>query len=65
MPGGSRRGEITAILPLMLDGIQRLLLLDPKLCFIIPTVDQNHQYIVQDVIDKRSRAAAGRDCGGL
>ncbi|MBO1530122.1 lipid-A-disaccharide synthase [Psychrobacter sp. F1192] len=53
MPG-SRRGEINAILPLMLDGIQRLLLLDPKLCFIIPTVDQNHQYIVQDVIDKRS-----------
>ncbi|WP_367109488.1 lipid-A-disaccharide synthase [uncultured Psychrobacter sp.] len=53
MPG-SRRGEITAILPLMLDGIQRLLLLDPKLCFIIPTVDQNHQYIVQDVIDQRT-----------
>ena len=53
MPG-SRRGEITAILPLMLDGIQKLLLLDPKLCFIIPTVDQNHQYIVQDVIDQRS-----------
>ncbi len=53
MPG-SRRGEITAILPLMLDGIQRLLLVDPKLCFIIPTVDQNHQYIVQEVIDKRS-----------
>ncbi len=53
MPG-SRRGEITAILPLMLDGIQKLILLDPKLCFIIPTVDQNHQYIVQDVIDKRS-----------
>lgn len=53
MPG-SRRSEITAILPLMLDGIQKLLLLDPKLCFIIPTVDQNHQYIVQDVIDRRS-----------
>ena len=53
MPG-SRRSEITAILPRMLDGIQRLLLLDPKLCFIIPTVDQNHQYIVQDVIDKCS-----------
>ena len=53
MPG-SRRGEITAILPLMLDGIQKLILLDPKLCFIIPTVDQNHQYIVQDVIDRRS-----------
>ena len=53
MPG-SRRGEITAILPLMLDGIQNLILLDPKLCFIIPTVDQNHQYIVQDVIDQCS-----------
>ena len=53
MPG-SRRSEITAILPLMLDGIQRLLLVDTKLCFIIPTVDQNHQYIVQEVIDKRS-----------
>ena len=53
MPG-SRRSEITAILPLMLDGIQKLILLDPKLCFIIPTVDENHQYIVQDVIDQRS-----------
>lgn len=53
MPG-SRRGEINAILPLMLDGIQMLLLVDPKLCFVIPTVDQNHQYIVQDVIDQRS-----------
>lgn len=53
MPG-SRRSEITAILPLMLDGIQKLILLDPKLCFIIPTVDRNHQYIVQDVIDQRS-----------
>lgn len=53
MPG-SRRGEITAILPLMLDGIQKLLLLDSNLCFIVPTVDQNHQYIVQEVIDKRS-----------
>lgn len=53
MPG-SRRGEINAILPLMLDGIQKLLLVDPKLCFIIPTVDQNHQYIVQDLIDQHS-----------
>ena len=53
MPG-SRRGEITAILPLMLDGIQKLILLDPKLCFIIPTVDQNPQYIVQEVIDQCS-----------
>ena len=50
MPG-SRRSEITAILPPMLEGIQKLLILDPKLCFIIPTVDQNHQYIVQDIVD--------------
>ena len=53
MPG-SRRGEINAILPLMLEGIQKLLLIDSKLCFLIPTVDQNHQYIVQEVIDKCS-----------
>ena len=53
MPG-SRRSEINAILPLMLDGIQKLLLVDSKLCFIVPTVDQNHQYIVQDLIDKHS-----------
>ena len=53
MPG-SRRGEIQAILPLMLDGIEKLLALDSKLCFIIPTVDKNHQYIVQEVIDQRS-----------
>lgn len=53
MPG-SRRGEINAIFPLMLEGIEKLLLVDPKLCFIVPTVDQNHQYIVQDLIDKHS-----------
>lgn len=53
MPG-SRRGEIQAILPLMLDGIEKLLVLDSKLCFIIPTVDKNHQYIVQEVIDRHS-----------
>lgn len=54
MPG-SRRGEITAILPLMLDGIQKLLLADPRLCFIIPTIDQNHQYIVQELVEKRNQ----------
>lgn len=53
MPG-SRRGEINAILPLMLEGMEKLLLVDPKLCFIVPTVDQNHQYIVQDLIDQHS-----------
>ena len=53
MPG-SRRGEINAILPLMLDGIKKLIGLDPNLCFIIPTVDQNHQYIVQELIDQCS-----------
>ncbi|WP_199506744.1 MULTISPECIES: lipid-A-disaccharide synthase [unclassified Psychrobacter] len=55
MPG-SRRSEITAILPPMLEGIQKLLILDPELCFIIPTVDQNHQYIVQDIVDSYPEA---------
>lgn len=53
MPG-SRRGEINAILPLMLEGMEKLLLVDAKLCFIVPTVDQNHQYIVQELIDQHS-----------
>ena len=53
MPG-SRRGEIQAILPLMLDGIEKLLALYSKLCFIIPTVDKNHQYMIQETIDNRS-----------
>lgn len=53
MPG-SRRGEINAILPLMLDAIQKLLLVDSQLCFIIPTIDKNHQFIVQDLIDSRN-----------
>jgi lipid-A-disaccharide synthase len=53
MPG-SRRGEINAIFPLMLEGMEKLLLVDAKLCFIVPTVDQNHQYIVQDLIDQHS-----------
>ncbi|WP_227430154.1 lipid-A-disaccharide synthase [Psychrobacter sp. I-STPA6b] len=54
MMPGSRRGEINAIFPLMLDAIQRLLLVDKDLCFIIPTIDKNHQYIVQDLIDSRN-----------
>ncbi len=49
MPG-SRRSEIHAILPLMLDAVARLLLMDEQLCFVIPTVDKNHQYIVQELI---------------
>lgn len=53
MPG-SRRGEISTIFPVMLDGIQRLLLLDPQLCFIVPTVDKTHQHIIQELINKRS-----------
>ncbi|WP_230660220.1 lipid-A-disaccharide synthase [Psychrobacter sp. I-STPA10] len=53
MPG-SRRSEINAILPLMLDAMQKLLLVDSQLCFIIPTIDKNHQFIVQDLIDGRN-----------
>lgn len=50
MPG-SRRSEITTMLPLLLDSIHRLLLIDDKLCFLIPTIDQNHQYIVQELLE--------------
>ncbi|WP_019671914.1 lipid-A-disaccharide synthase [Psychrobacter lutiphocae] len=55
MPG-SRRSEINAILPLMLDAITRLLHVDEHLCFVIPTVDKNHQYIVQDLIDRQNES---------
>ncbi|AWT48895.1 lipid-A-disaccharide synthase [Psychrobacter sp. YP14] len=55
MPG-SRRSEINAILPLMLDAVARLLMVDEHLCFVIPTVDKNHQYIVQDLIDRQDES---------
>lgn len=55
MPG-SRRSEINAILPLMLDAVSRLLLVDEKLCFVIPTVDKNHQYIVKDLIERQNES---------
>lgn len=55
MPG-SRRSEINAILPLMLDAVSRLLLVDERLCFVIPTIDKNHQYIVQDLIDRQNES---------
>lgn len=51
---GSRRSEINAILPVLLAGMEQLLLVDEKLCFMIPTVDQNHQYIVQDLLEAHS-----------
>lgn len=54
MPG-SRRSEITTMLPLLLDSIHRLLLIDDKLCFLIPTIDQNHQYIVQELLESYSK----------
>lgn len=55
MPG-SRRSEINAILPLLFDAMNRILLVDDKLCFIIPTVDKNHQYIVQDLLEQQPLA---------
>ena len=55
MPG-SRRSEINAILPLMLNAVSRLLLVDEKLCFVIPTVDKNHQYIVKDLIERQDES---------
>ncbi len=53
MPG-SRRGEINAILPKMLSAIQRLLVVDEELCFIIPTISQNHQAIVAQYLEAQS-----------
>ena len=55
MPG-SRRSEINAILPLMLNAVSRLLLVDEKLCFVIPTIDKNHQYIVKDLIERQDES---------
>lgn len=50
MPG-SRTGEIKAILPKMLVAIKKLLVVDPTLCFIIPTVNQNHKAIVESYLE--------------
>lgn len=55
MPG-SRRGEINAILPRMLEAIQKLLLTNSNLGFIIPTVDNSHQKLIQALIDERDES---------
>lgn len=55
MPG-SRRTEINAILPLLLNAVNRLLMVDDKLCFVIPTIDKNHQYIVQELIERQDES---------
>lgn len=53
MPG-SRTGEIKAMLPKMLEAIKRLLVVDNTLCFIIPTVNQNHKTIVDSYLDNET-----------
>ena len=65
MPG-SRRGEIDAILPKMLQSIKKLLIMDSKLCFIIPTVNQNHlnivaQYLEAQPAELQQRVTVGCD----
>lgn len=55
MMPGSRRSEINAMLPLFLDSVHRLLLIDKNLCFIIPTIDENHQYIVKELLEQRPK----------
>ncbi len=55
MMPGSRRSEINAMLPLFLDSVHRLLLIDKNLCFIIPTIDENHQYIVKELLEQRAK----------
>lgn len=49
MPG-SRRGEISAILPKLLASMYQLYLTDNQLCFVIPTVNQNYKRIVQQYL---------------
>ncbi|MFW2177004.1 MULTISPECIES: lipid-A-disaccharide synthase [unclassified Moraxella] len=53
MPG-SRRGEISAILPMMLESIRKMLIIDNKLFFIIPTVNRNHHGIVSAYLETQS-----------
>ena len=53
MPG-SRRGEINANMPRLLDAIEQLILVDSELCFVIPTLDANQHYIVQEWVNGRS-----------
>lgn len=51
---GSRTGEIKAILPKMLDAIHKLLIVDDTLCFVIPTVSENHKSIVESYLDNET-----------
>ncbi len=53
MPG-SRRGEITAILPLMLAGMVKLIATHPKLRIVIPTVDDSHQTLIDGLIQAQA-----------
>lgn len=53
MPG-SRTGEIKSILPKMLDAIRKLLVVDSTLCFVIPTVNQNHKTIVEGYLENEA-----------
>jgi len=58
MPG-SRRGEITAILPLMLAGMVKLIATHPKLRFVIPTVDDSHQVLIESMIKAQAPQLQG------
>lgn len=53
MPG-SRRGEIAAILPLMLAGIVKLMDAHPQLKFVIPAVDKSHQELIERQIQEQA-----------
>lgn len=53
MPG-SRRSEIDAIFPKMLKAIHQLLIMDDKLCFIVPTVNPHLLTIAQQYLEAQS-----------
>ncbi len=58
MPG-SRRGEISAIFPLMLAGMVKLIATHPKLRFVIPTVDDSHQVLIESMIKAQAPQLQG------
>lgn len=65
MPG-SRTGEIKAIFPKMLAAMKQLLIMDSTLCFIVPTVTENHRtminvYLENESAEVRSRIAVSCD----
>jgi lipid-A-disaccharide synthase len=59
MPG-SRTGEIKAIFPKMLAAMKQLLIMDSTLCFIVPTVTENHRTMINVYLENESAEVRNR-----